>query len=82
MSTDNADGGGRPNGDDPVTHDGAKVAALLHVTAANVEADAAQATLTEMVRVARRFGASWEEVGKAIGVSRQVAHRRFSANVD
>lgn len=81
MSTDDTGNGGKPSGDDPVTHDGMKGAALLHVTSAHLQAEAALATLTEMVRAARGFGASWDEVGRAMNISRQVAHRRFSANV-
>ena len=30
---------------------------------------------------ARRFGASWADIGEALGASRQTAHRRFAARV-
>ena len=35
--------------------------------------------LRAAVRVARQQGHSWEEIGKALGVSRQSAWERFSA---
>jgi hypothetical protein len=37
-----------------------------------------EATLAEAVRLARKQGATWEEIGKALGVSRQSAWERFS----
>ena len=35
-------------------------------------------TLLEAVRIARKNGITWEEIGKALGVSRQSAWERFS----
>jgi hypothetical protein len=35
-------------------------------------------TLAEAVRLARKQGSTWEEIGKALGVSRQSAWERFS----
>jgi hypothetical protein len=37
-------------------------------------------TLAEAVRVARKQGVTWEEIGKALGVSRQSAWERFSVD--
>lgn len=36
-----------------------------------------EAALLEGVRDARRYGASWTDVGDALGVSRQAAQQRF-----
>lgn len=36
-----------------------------------------EATLTRMVAGARRDGHTWEEIGTALGVSRQAAYQRF-----
>ncbi|MEQ4203869.1 hypothetical protein ABN028_10550 [Actinopolymorpha sp. B17G11] len=37
-------------------------------------------TLREAVHLARKDGSSWEEIGKALGVSRQSAWERFSVD--
>jgi hypothetical protein len=37
-------------------------------------------TLREAVHLARRNGSSWEDIGKALGVSRQSAWERFSVD--
>lgn len=39
---------------------------------------AMETTLREAVHLAREQGASWDEVGKALGVTRQAAWERFS----
>ncbi|MBM7785551.1 helix-turn-helix domain-containing protein [Tenggerimyces flavus] len=39
-----------------------------------------ETTLAESVRLARKQGATWEEIGKALGVSRQSAWERFSVD--
>lgn len=41
--------------------------------------DAAERKLHERVRDARANGVTWDEIGEALGVTRQSAHRRFSA---
>ncbi len=35
----------------------------------------------ELVSLARHQGFSWTEIGDALGVSRQAAHRRYAATV-
>ncbi len=35
----------------------------------------------ELVSLARDHGFSWTEIGDALGVSRQAAHRRYAATV-
>ncbi len=47
------------------------------VTAAHVVADEAALVRHRWVSAARRGGASWSEVGTALGVSRQAAQQRF-----
>lgn len=42
--------------------------------------DELQPLLTDAVRRARSAGHSWEEVGAALGVSRQAVHQRFAKN--
>jgi hypothetical protein len=37
-------------------------------------------TLLEAVHVARKQGTTWEEIGKALGVSRQSAWERFATD--
>lgn len=59
-----------------------KAAALLHVTAANRSAEAISANRVELIKAARSFGATWAEIGVALGVSRQTAHKRFGPYVD
>jgi hypothetical protein len=41
---------------------------------------ALEGTMAEAVRLARRQGITWEEIGKALGVSRQSAWERFSTD--
>lgn len=52
------------------------------VEAAALAADEGNASLRLWVSAARRAGASWEQVGVALGVSRQAAQRRFAATAD
>lgn len=40
--------------------------------------NAAQARLTEAVRAAKTAGASWADIGSAVGVTRQSAHERWA----
>lgn len=68
--------------DPPVTNGEARAAALIHVKAAHEEAEAAIQTRIAMIRSARDFGASWHDVGEAMGMSRQTAHKRFGQYVD
>jgi hypothetical protein len=49
---------------------------LGRVVAARAKLDARE---RELVVVAREAGASWEEIGRALGVSRSQAHRRHAA---
>ena len=69
------------NDDHPLTVTSAKEATLLHVTAAHRDAEAAIANRRDMIETARGFGATWDEIGAACGMSRQTAHKRFGNGV-
>lgn len=71
----------RPDGE-PVTNGEVKAAALQHVRTQHREAEAAIQNRLEMIRAARAFGASWAELGEAMEMSRQTAHKRFGQQVD
>ena len=38
--------------------------------------------LLRAVTLARQQGASWQQIGKALGVSAQAAHQRFSVRIN
>lgn len=58
-------------------------AAELHAVAlASDEVADAQHKLTEAVRAARNAGASWTDIGRAVGISRQSAHERWAKRID
>jgi len=59
----------------PVEEKATTLAALAHLTTAVNEAQQAQA---DLVADARANGHSWSEIGRALGISRQLAHQRFS----
>lgn len=48
------------------------------VEAAAIVADESDASLRNWVGAARRAGLSWEDIGGALGVSRQAAQKRFA----
>lgn len=50
---------------------------LQDVIEARFKVDAAERQLTKRVRSAREHGASWEDIGTALGMSRQGAAKRF-----
>lgn len=52
------------------------------VEAAAVAAEEGDLSLKRWVSASRRAGASWEEVGTALGVSRQAAQKRFGESFD
>jgi hypothetical protein len=51
--------------------------ALAAAAAAAADLAAARASLDAAVARALHWEASWSEIGDAVGVSRQAAHRRF-----
>ena len=65
------------DGDDEVRRVEALAATLLHVASAHRAAEAAIASRADMIQAARDFGASWDDLGRVMGMSRQAAHKRF-----
>lgn len=52
--------------------------ALAQLAAYRRAAEAQRARLAQLVAEARGQGATWAEIGRALGVSGQAAHKRFS----
>ena len=63
---------------DPVVQDFYSGASLQALAAARDDLEHARARYADAVRSARTVGLSWGEIGRVLGVSRQVLHRRFS----
>src|SRR4051812_42812068 len=61
----------------PVQNGEVRAAALQHVRAAHRAAETAAQNRIELLRAARSFGATWEQLGEAMDMSRQTAHKRF-----
>lgn len=55
--------------------------ALLEVSNWHREVECATASRVEAIRLARTMGATWGEIGETMGMSRQMAHKRFVAAV-
>ncbi|WP_075727890.1 hypothetical protein [Corynebacterium aquilae] len=51
--------------------------ALMRVQSCAIEAAEAQEKQRQAVAQARKAGATWEEIGRFLGVTRQAAARRF-----
>jgi len=62
-------------------HVGPATDELYAVGLAADEVADAQARLTEAVRAAREAGASWTDIGRATGMSRQSAHERWAKSL-
>jgi hypothetical protein len=60
-----------------MTYDGRFRRWILHVSELSA---AAERLLALEIELARSFGVTWEEVGAALGVSRQAAWDRFSSH--
>lgn len=45
-------------------------------------AEMAIANRRESVALAREVGATWEDIGRAMGMTRQLAHKRFGRGLD
>ncbi|HEY6649705.1 MAG TPA: hypothetical protein VI217_21680 [Mycobacterium sp.] len=63
---------------DPVVQDFYSGASLRELVVARDELEHARARYEDAVRSARTAGHSWGEIGRILGVSKQVLHRRFS----
>lgn len=59
-----------------------RAAAIQHVRAAHRAAETAIENRIELLRAARSFGATWDELGAAMEMSRQTAHKRYGRLVD
>lgn len=70
------------DGNQPVLNGQVKAAALAMLRSRHLETEASIQTRLETIRGARVFGATWAEVGEAMGMSRQTAHKRFGPFVD
>ena len=68
-----------PDEPDPVVQDFYSGASLQELAAARDNLVHARARYADAVRSARTVGLSWGEIGRVLGVSKQVLHRRFSA---
>lgn len=68
--------------DDAVRTAQIKEAALQHVRAAHREAEVLIQNRIEMLIAARSFGATWDDLGAAMSMSRQTAHKRFGRQVE
>ena len=70
------------DGDRPVTVDEVIDAALAHVAIQHRIEETARSNLALMIEAARGLGATWSDVGRVLGVSRQYAARRYGAGDD
>jgi DNA-directed RNA polymerase specialized sigma24 family protein len=68
----------RPDEPDPVVQDFYSGASLRELAAARDDLERARARYADAVHAARTVGLSWGEIGRVLGVSKQVLHRRFS----
>lgn len=57
-------------------------ALLARLVARHRAAEHAIADRADTVRQARSFGATWEQIGDAMGITRQAAHKRFGSIAD
>ncbi len=67
---------------DPVVLDFFSGASSRELVAARESLDRARGRYAEAIRAARAAGWSWGEIGRVLGVPRQVLHRRFRNEVD
>jgi DNA-directed RNA polymerase specialized sigma24 family protein len=67
-----------PEEPDPVIADFYSGASLRELADAREDLTRAKRRYAEAVRCARVAGLSWGEIGRILGVSKQLLHRRFS----
>ena len=70
-----------PDEPDPVVIDFFSGASLRELAAARDELSRARVRYAEAVRAARAAGMSWGEIGRVLGVAKQLLHRRFRNDV-
>ena len=66
---------------DPVVIDFFSGASLRELAAARDELARVRVRYAEAVRAARAAGMSWGEIGRVLGVAKQLLHRRFRNDV-
>jgi DNA-directed RNA polymerase specialized sigma24 family protein len=66
------------DGPDPIVADLWSGASTRELSGARDDLARARARYADAVRAARAVGLSWGEIGRVLGVPRQVLHRRFS----
>ena len=59
-----------------------KASYLEWVAMMHNNAEAAIVNRTKAIAMAREWGATWEELGETMGMTRQAAHRRFGRPPD
>jgi len=62
--------------------DGEDVFAVETVEAINTSAVSLEAVLPDLVRLARSNWVSWDNIGAALGTTRQLAHERYGQAAD
>lgn len=55
---------------------------LAWVTMQHRQAEASDANQVHAIQEARLWGCSWQEIGEALGMTRQAAHKRFARFVE
>jgi hypothetical protein len=68
----------QPDRPDPVLADVLNGASVRELAAARDDLARARGRYADAVREARAAGLSWGEIGRILGVSKQLLHRRFS----
>ncbi|WP_263991887.1 hypothetical protein [Mycolicibacterium moriokaense] len=63
---------------DPILNDVLSGASVRELGQARDDLACAKARYDEAIRSARKLGLSWGEIGAALGVPRQLLHRRFA----
>ena len=66
------------DGSGPTTIKDAKEVCLQNISVHHRTADAAHLNRVEAISMAIRFGATWEEIGAAMGMTKQMANKRFA----
>lgn len=62
---------------DHVSRAEVRAALLAHLAAVHRDTETSATNRAEMVEQARLLGATWDEIGAALGMTRQAAHKRF-----
>jgi len=67
---------------DHVQRHEARDALLALLQTMHRDAEHASVARASMVRQARLFGATWDQIGEALNMTRQAAHKRFGSIAD